>query len=129
MDRQAVTPIWLLLLGGLLCGIAVGLGAWVSHGAQALLADAQIDSLRIAVRYQFWHGLALLLFWLIGRQAGVAMALPAVLVTLGVMMFSGSIWLLTVFKQTWLWPVTPIGGSLLLLGWLAFVWSVLRIKS
>lgn len=109
---------WLVLgaLGGLL---AVALGAFGAHGLKAVL-DA--DLLRIfekGVRYQAIHSLALLATGLLLREAPLpSLRGAAIAFTLGILLFSGSLYLLALTGTHSLGMITPLGGLSFLAGWL-----------
>lgn len=108
--------------------IAVGFGAWAAHGAQAVLPPQAVDWVKTGASYQLWHALALL-----GIAACLNAAsprLPVRLVTisglaffLGALLFSGSLYVLALLPldgeggASWLVYLTPLGGALLILGW------------
>ena len=106
--------LWIAFLGL----TATVLGALAAHGATDL-SLAQQASLATAVRYQQGYALLLLclmpLEWLTKQQWRWVFGLWS----LGIVAFSGSIYMLITTSWHWLWPVTPIGGGLLMLGWVA----------
>lgn len=107
------------LVAGLLGFLGVALGAFGAHALKAtLLANGQLDSWKTAVLYQLVHAVALLALasW---RDAN---AKPCTAVaacwTVGVVLFSGSLyWLALGGSIKLLWPFTPLGGVALLVGW------------
>lgn len=106
--------------------LAVLLGAFAAHGLKNTLSVEYLAVLQTAVQYQFIHALALLLVALLAQhRASRVLVLAAILFTLGIILFSGSLYVLVL---TPLKPglVTPIGGSLLVLGWLSLAISALR---
>lgn len=117
-----------LALGALLAAAAVTLGAFGAHGLRARLSADALAIYQTGVQYHFWHALGLLAVglaclhlpesgWL--RAAGVLLAL-------GVVLFSGSLYVLALGGAKWLGALAPIGGSALILGWIAFAIAVLR---
>lgn len=102
-----------------LCGLAVALGAFGAHGLKSRVTPEMLAIFEVGVRYQFYHGLAMLAL----SVAGVtfwqnAWTWRAVLGWLtGVVIFSGSLYLLVLSGQRWLGAITPIGGVALILGW------------
>lgn len=105
-------------LGALLAGVAVALGAFGAHALRARLEPRDLEIFETAVRYQMYHGLALLaVAWLISRQAPGAGA-AAWSFVVGVALFSGSLYLMVATGQRWLGAVTPLGGVAFLAGWL-----------
>ena len=103
-------------VGAALGAIAVLAGAFGAHALQGRLADKALATYEVAVRYQTYHALALVLCGLLAergwRTAGAARAFAA-----GVLVFSGSLYGLVLTGATWLGAVTPLGGVLLVLGW------------
>lgn len=115
-----------LLIGAAYGFLGVGLGAFGAHALKARLSIEQLGVWRTAVEYQFWHALALLLVGLLLRdEASAALKLSAAGFTLGTLLFSGSLYALTLSGIRILGAVTPVGGVLLLLGWAALMAALL----
>jgi uncharacterized membrane protein YgdD (TMEM256/DUF423 family) len=112
--------------------LGVILGAMGAHALEGTLSADQLDSYKTAVRYQMWHALAML--FLFGAAEHLKLArITAVLWTFGVLFFSGSIYLLSMrdawgIDFSWLGPVTPIGGLLMIIGWILLLISAFRLK-
>lgn len=95
--------------------LGVALGAFGAHGLKdLLLANGRLDVWQTAVLYQLVHAVASL--WAAVRHPTVVW-----LWTAGVIIFSGSLYLLAVTNITWLGRITPIGGVLFLIGWLMII--------
>jgi uncharacterized membrane protein YgdD (TMEM256/DUF423 family) len=123
---RPASRLW-LFLGALNGLISVAAGAYGRHGA---LEAAAREMFGIASHYQMTHGLALLaVAWLASRHEGGWLTAPNVAgaaFTLGLLLFSGSLYW---FGITGLVPVegsAPTGGFLLMFGWLALMWTALR---
>jgi len=101
--------------------LAVVLGAFGAHGLRARVTAEQLASWNTATQYHLLHSVALLALALYAAQSGREIRLPASLWTLGMLLFCGSIYLLVLTSQRWLGPVTPVGGLLLIGGWLALL--------
>ena len=115
-----------IFIAAVLGGLAVLLGAFAAHGLKNTLSAESLAVLQTGVQYQFIHALALLLVVLLAQQhASRALLFAAVFFTAGVVLFSGSLYVLvlTPFKPGLL---TPVGGSLLVLGWLSLACSAWR---
>ena len=112
------------LLGGILALLGVILGAFGAHALKPLLLrNGMLDGWQTATHYQFFHALALLA---VSRQVGRG---PAICWVAGVLLFSGSLYILTTNPtQVWAGPVTPLGGLLLVVGWIWFIVERLRSK-
>lgn len=117
-----------LIAGAILGLLGVAIGAFGAHALkQTLTAYGRVDTFELAVRYQFYHAFALLtLGILMGPQASTVYSWAAILFTGGVLLFSGSLYLLAVLNQTSFAMVTPIGGLLLLGGWICMLIGLFR---
>jgi uncharacterized membrane protein YgdD (TMEM256/DUF423 family) len=119
---------WIIVIAALLGALGVGAGAFGAHSLKSDemrerfdLTEDDLANYETAVRYQVFHALALLGVGLVARSttrtASVAFAGGAMIV--GILCFSGSIYVLALNGPRWVWPITPIGGSILILAWLA----------
>ncbi|MGH7897623.1 MAG: DUF423 domain-containing protein [Candidatus Binatia bacterium] len=100
-----------ILVGAALGFLAVLAGAFGAHGLKASLATDRLEIFEVAVRYQMYHSIALVLAGILNSpRAGWAFVL-------GILIFSGSLYLLVATNARWLGAVTPIGGLLFLAGW------------
>lgn len=121
MDRAFV------VLGSLSALMAVALGAFGAHGLKSRLVPDMLATFEIGVRYQMYHALALLaVAWASTRWPGGAISLAGWLFVAGTIVFSGSLYVLSLTGQRWLGAVTPLGGACFLAGWLALAWGALR---
>lgn len=108
-------------LGALFALTGVAAGAFGAHALRASLSPASLATWQTAVQYQFVHALALLavgLWMRTARQPG-ALRLAGVCFSLGILLFSGSLYLLALSGVGVLGMVTPLGGTLFIVGWLA----------
>jgi uncharacterized membrane protein YgdD (TMEM256/DUF423 family) len=104
-------------LAAVLGASAVIAGAFGAHGLESRLSPDQLHAWNTASHYQLMHSITLLALALFQSATGRSIALPAVLFSLGMLLFSGSIYGLLLTSQRWLGPVTPVGGLLLIVGW------------
>lgn len=114
----------ILQIAALLGGLGVAIGAFGAHGLRAMLeASGRFDTFETAVRYQFYHTLALLAVGVLlhARPELRLLSTAAWLWTGGVIVFSGSLYLLCFTGVTKLGAVAPIGGLLLIAGWIALL--------
>ena len=111
-------------LGALSALIAVALGAFAAHGLKARLSPELLTVFETAARYQMYHALGLLaVAWACGRWPVPAVIVAGWLFVVGTLIFSGSLYLLSVSGQRWLGAVTPLGGLAFIGGWLALAWA------
>ncbi len=101
--------------------LAVVLGAFGAHGLKGKIAPALLEAWQTGVLYHLVHAGVLLALALYARAAHVNVTLPAGLFVAGVVLFSGSLYVMALTGVTQLGMVTPIGGLCLLAGWLAIM--------
>jgi uncharacterized membrane protein YgdD (TMEM256/DUF423 family) len=112
-------------LGALMAGLAVAAGAFGAHGLRNRLDADMLAVFETAARYQMYHGLALLaVAWAVGRWSGAATA--GWLFVAGIVLFSGSLYVLSLSGVRWLGAITPFGGLCFLAGWAVLAWSAWR---
>ncbi len=116
-----------LIAGALFGAAGVVLGAWGAHGLAAFLGTNDTGAWDTAVLYQLVHALALLCIGiLIQRHANLPLKVSAWALMTGIVLFSGSIYLLVLGAPRWLGPVTPLGGVAFIAGWLSLAVGVWR---
>ena len=101
------------IVGAVLGFIGVAAGAFGAHGLKGMLTPERFETFEVAVRYQMYHALAILLAALLGAPQAAWCFLA------GVVVFSGSLYLLVLTDTRWLGAITPIGGLCFLAGWVA----------
>ncbi|MBS1487607.1 MAG: DUF423 domain-containing protein [Bacteroidetes bacterium] len=122
MKKQSI-----LIAGALLGGLAVGLGAFGAHALKNLLLEnGRTDTYELAVRYHFYHALALLLIGTLAQENNKRFSYASLFILTGVVLFSGSLYLFALTNITTFAMVTPIGGLLLLGGWITFAIALAR---
>lgn len=103
------------------------MGAFAAHGLKNQLSAQMLEVVETGVRYQFWHALALVAVVLLaGRLNSHWLTTASWLFAVGVVLFSGSLYLLALTGKTFFGPITPIGGVCLVLGWLALMVAALK---
>lgn len=132
-----------LLLGAIFGGLSVGLGAFAAHGLDKLFVEKYSGQTRVVAgetvplsrkflndfktgaEYQMYHALALLVVGLLAqRRPSKSLTVAGVSFTLGILLFSGSLYILTLTGVSKLGMITPIGGVAFLVGWLALAIEV-----
>ena len=120
----------LIWVGALFAFVGVALGAFGTHALQGKVKPEDLPIWETAVRYQLYHALALI-------AAGIIRQLPqtpqpdlvaksGLLFAAGIVVFSGALYLLVFTGRRWLGAVTPLGGLLMLAGWIALAWGAGR---
>lgn len=105
--------------GALLAALGIALGAFGAHGLRDSLDPMRLGWWQTAVDYQLWNAVGLIA---VARLP--SSALPAVLIGCGVLVFSGTLHAMALTGLRWLGAVTPIGGLLMIAGWLLLAWRV-----
>ena len=110
--------------------LAVALGAFGAHGLKERLAPDMMAVFQTAVQYHFYHALALLLVasLMLSKPATSGLGLSAACFVTGLLLFSGSLYLLAVTGARWLGAITPLGGLAFLIGWLALSWAAFKLQ-
>lgn len=107
--------------------VGVALGAFGAHALRATLGAGDLATFETAVRYQLYHALALLaVSWALTRWPGTAAVVSGWLFVAGIVVFSGSLYVLVLAGQRWMGAVTPVGGLCFLAGWALLAWTALR---
>lgn len=123
-----------LISGALLGGLAVILGAFGAHALKAKLSPESLQIFETGVRYQFYHALALLLVALLSdKMNSSSMNFTGYFFIAGVILFSGSIYLLATREilgidswKSFLGPITPLGGLCFVVGWILLLIAAIK---
>jgi len=111
-------------LGSLSGFVGVLLGAFAAHALKSRLSADALATFEIGVRYQMYHAFALLAVGLAyAKWPGAALAASGWLFVAGTVVFSGSLYVLSLTGARWLGAITPFGGLALLAGWLCLAWA------
>lgn len=117
------------LIGSLLGALGVAFGAFGAHALQSRVEPRMLEIWETAVRYQMYHVFALFAAaWIIGQthtQTSLATA-AGWLFLAGVLIFSGSLYVMVFTGMRWLGAITPIGGTALIIGWVCLAIAAVR---
>ena len=114
-------------IGSLSALVGVGLGAFAAHGLKSRLDADLLAVFEVGVRYQMYHALALLaVAWACTRWPGALVTTSGWLFVAGTVLFSGSLYLLSLSGARWLGAITPLGGLAFLAGWVCLAWAAWR---
>ena len=115
-----MTAKFFLIAGSINAALAVLLGAFAAHGLKNRLSDYSLNVFNTATEYHFYHALGLLIVGIImhlgisTKPAGIS----GLLMLIGIMLFSGSLYLLALTGIKWLGAITPLGGIAFISGWI-----------
>ena len=123
---------FVFIAGGIYGTLAVIFGAFGAHGLKKFLDIDQLKSFETGVKYQMYHALLLIMTGMIFPFINFSQNLMAWFLIIGVFLFSFSIYGLVLSsakgrKMAFLGPVTPLGGLLLVMGWILFCVNVASI--
>jgi uncharacterized membrane protein YgdD (TMEM256/DUF423 family) len=109
--------------GAAMAAVAVALGAFGTHALRGMLGAEALGWWQAGVQYQMWHALALVALGVgpVGRTRG-----PAAMLGGGALLFSSTLYAMALGAPRWLGAVTPLGGALMIGGWL---WLAVRLIS
>ncbi len=115
------------LSGAISAFLGVSLGAFAAHGLKTRLSTEMFNIFEVGVRYHMYHALALLaVAWACSRWPGSLTNMSGWLFIIGTVIFSGSLYILSLTGLRWLGAITPLGGVAFLGGWVCLVWAILK---
>jgi len=115
-----------LACGALAAGLGVAAGAFGAHGLEGRVSPDRLDTFHTGVTYQMYHALALLVVgWAVAQGWGGLARWAGYCFLAGIVVFSGSIYLLVLTDTSWLGAITPIGGAAFLFGWTLLAWGAI----
>lgn len=120
-----------LAIASILGGVAVASGAFASHALKDRLSERMLDIFETGVRYQMYHALALIGVALLLSRAEVGsgwLTAAGWAFIAGVVLFSGSLYVLSLSGVKWLGAITPLGGVALIAGWSCLAIAALSWK-
>jgi uncharacterized membrane protein YgdD (TMEM256/DUF423 family) len=122
-----MNQIW-IGLGAIFAFLSVGCGAFGAHGLESKLEPRMLAVWETAARYQMYHALALigLGIWIGQRPLPGSVTVAGWAFTLGIVLFSGSLYALALSGIKILGAITPLGGMAFLIGWIAFAWAAFK---
>ena len=113
--------------GAVAAFIGVALGAFGAHSLRTKLSPEMLGIFEVGVRYQMYHAFGLIaVAWAMARWPEANLNAAGWAFIAGILIFSGSLYLLSITDVRWLGAITPIGGLAFLLGWAILVWSIGR---
>jgi uncharacterized membrane protein YgdD (TMEM256/DUF423 family) len=111
-----------LILGSLFGFLGVAAGAFGAHALREIVAPQYLMTFETAARYQMYHAFAILVSgWAVARSHDTYFYFAGWVFTAGILLFSGSLYILSLTGIRWLGAITPFGGVLFLAGWLLLV--------
>ena len=110
--------------------IAVALGAFAAHGLKNKLTETLLATFQTGVQYHMYHSLALFALGMLALQypANHAFRISGYFFFAGIILFSGSLYGLSLSGLKWLGAITPLGGAAFLVAWGFLAWGVIKLE-
>jgi len=116
-----------IIIGCLLSGIAILFGAFGAHALKSKVTPEDLLIFETGVRYQIYHSIGLILIGILGFNLSLdILELPANLFISGIIIFSGSLYLLVLTNIRWLGAITPLGGLCFIIGWCLLAFNIYK---
>ena len=118
---------WWLLIASIAGFLGVAGGAFGAHALKARISEQMLANFHTGTRYLMVHAVALLVVGVLaGRENVGDLAAVGWCFTVGMVIFTSTLWIMALTGQRWLGAVTPIGGTALIIGWLAFAMAAAK---
>ena len=128
MTRRSATQHF-ILLGSFFAGTAVAAGAFGAHALKEVLDTSRLAVFDTATRYQMFHAFGIFFVaWAMERYPGRGLEWAGWLFTIGILLFAGSLYGLSLAGVRGLGAVTPIGGLALIAGWVVLGWNSWKVS-
>ncbi len=117
----------ILMTASILLAMAVAIGAFGAHGLKSHLSGEMMQVYKTGVEYHFYHALGLLLIGVLSvTMPSGLLNWPAIFLTAGIILFSGSLYVLAITGIKWIGAITPLGGLSFIIGWVLLFMAVLK---
>ena len=118
-----------VIIGAALSAIGVALGAFVSHSLKAKINPEQLIVYDIATRYLMYHALGILALGILAYNVPDSVVkIPGVIMLIGIFLFSGSLYLISLKGLTNLGIITPFGGIAFIASWILLAVNIFRLS-
>lgn len=120
-----------IVLGSINAALAVIFGAFGAHALKARISPEMLNVYHTGAQYHFYHALGMLLVGVLATQLQnqAVLRLSGFLMLAGIVLFSGSLYLLAITGVTWLGAVTPLGGVAFIAAWIVLALAAFRAKT
>ncbi len=118
-----------LVFGISFAALGIALGAFGAHGLRSLISLESLQIFETGVRYQMYHAFALIICGILGHNRygnPSTLRISILLFIIGIVLFSGSLYVLAVSDTRWVGFITPLGGIAFLAGWVSLLLAVIR---
>ena len=128
MNELSLTAKTFLLLGSINAMLAVMFGAFGAHALKARLDESLLKIYQTGNEYHFYHALGLIMVGIIAVNlpANIWLKMSGWTMFAGIILFSGSLYILSILNMSWLGMITPLGGVLFILAWAALCVAIFK---
>lgn len=128
MNELNITAKLFLLLGSANAMLAVIIGAFGAHALKARLDESLLKIYQTGNEYHFYHALGLILVGVIAMNipASIWLKVSGWSMFIGIILFCGSLYLLSIFNLRWMGMITPLGGLLFIIAWLSLFITIIK---
>jgi uncharacterized membrane protein YgdD (TMEM256/DUF423 family) len=130
MTKRSSTS--LISCGAVTAALGVGLGAFGAHGLKTIVPPDHLAIFETAVRYQMYHSLGMMIVGIVPQMVPSVplrrWMLTGWLFAAGILLFSGSLYLLVLLNIPWMGAITPLGGISFIAGWLLLGWEIWKAR-
>ena len=110
-------------IGVMICALTVILGAFGAHSLEKLIGD-KMETFKTGIQYQMFHSLGLIIIGILSKIFEIDLSASGYLMISGIILFSGSLYLISIFKLTYFGIVAPLGGFCFIFGWLYLFYKI-----
>ena len=103
--------------------LTVIIGAFGAHSLSNIIGD-KMDTFKTGVQYQMFHSLALIIIGILSKVFEVDLSTTGYFFIIGIILFSGSLYLISIYKYSFLGMVAPIGGLSFIIGWTLLLYKI-----
>ena len=110
-------------IGILCCALSVIIGAFGAHSLESTIAD-KMETFKTGVQYQIFHGLGLILIGILSKLLGLDLSVSGYLMIVGIVLFSGSLYLISIYKYSFMGMIAPLGGLSFIISWVILLFKI-----
>ena len=116
-----------IVTGALLAGIAIGLGAFGAHGLKNRITSDYLTVFDTGVKYHIYHAMGLMIIGILAFHFPFEpLHIPCIFLAIGICLFSGSLYVLSITGLKWVGAITPLGGLSFIIGWILTAYYIWR---
>ena len=115
--------MFFIQIGIIFCMLTVIIGAFGAHSLESTIGD-KMDTFKTGIQYKLFHSLGLIIIGILSKVFEVDLSVSGYFFISGIILFSGSLYLISIYKYSFLGMVAPIGGLCFIIGWAFLVYKI-----